>query len=93
MRVKACASGMDGTRFYMANQGQGSAGVIGDSRSTLGNRPTVFEEPAPWSSNFYDTTASTGAPGTPGTARPVRQVYVSPNVRANTNGGTWRRGG
>jgi hypothetical protein len=93
LRVKPGASGYDGSRFYAVNQGQGSAGAIGTSRSTLSNRPTVFEEPAPWSSNFYDTTASTGAPGQPGTAKPVRQVYVSPNVRTNTNGGTWRRGG
>ena len=93
LRVKPGASGFNGARYFAINQGQGAAGAIGSSRSTLGNRPTVFEEPAPWTSQFYDTTAATGAPGHPGSARPVRQVYVSPNVKTNTNGGTWRRGG
>lgn len=93
LRRKAGAGGYDGSRYYAENQGQGALGAIGQSRSTLNNRPTVFDEPPPWSSNFYDTTQSTGDPGVAGNYSPPSQVYVSPNVRTNSNGGTWRRGG
>lgn len=93
LRQKAGAGGLDGTRFYMENQGQGSLGAIGKSRGQRNHRPTVFTEPAPWSANYYDTTASTGTPDQPGTAQPYTDVYVSPNVSPNTNGGTWRQGG
>jgi hypothetical protein len=82
---------LSGTRFTLKTpvfvpQNDG----FGKARRSQRNRPTVFAEPAPWSSQFYDTTPATGSPDDPGTPAVVQNVYVSPVVpRANN----WRRGG
>lgn len=83
---------LNGTRYYAegppafidAGQGQyGIARLIGDKTK----RPVSFTEPAPWTSQFYDTTESAGtadAPG-PGGQAPAA-VYVSPDPgRAGIN--------
>ena len=62
----------------------------GTARTHQRNRPTIFTEPAPWTANFYDTTAATGGPDTPGTPAAVQNVYVSPAATRRTS---WRRGG
>jgi hypothetical protein len=91
LRRKAGAGGYDGSRYYAPNTGMGAPGAVGKSRDQK-KRPTIWVEPAPWSANQYDTTAGSGTPNVPGNVTPVTQVYVSPDVRTNTNGGTWRRG-
>lgn len=84
-----------GWRFYMAPGGQfgggyhpGAYGLVRAAGPR--HRPTVFAEPAPWSSTYYDTTGSTGSPAVPGTGgQQLAGVYLSPDVpRAS-----WRRGG
>jgi hypothetical protein len=73
---------LDGRRFYQQpdtelNQG-GAYGHYGARQNVL-HRPTVFSEPAPWSAQFYDTTAETGSPDVPGASSQVVQaVHVSP---------------
>jgi hypothetical protein len=82
---------LSGTRFTLkppvfVPQGDG----FGKARRSQRNRPTVFAEPAPWSAQFYDTTAATGGPDDPGTPATVRNIHVSPAVQRANN---WRRGG
>ena len=84
---------LDGIRFSLSppilvpqRSGYGTA------RTRQGNRPTIFEEPPPWSARFYDTTAATGGPDQAGTAAPVAAVYVSPSVPRG-QGRSYRRGG
>lgn len=81
---------LNGQRYYAAgppaflNGGQGQFGV---SRLRGGKRPVSFTEPAPWTSNFYDTTGSVGTtdnPGTPSQAPDL--VYVSPQAPRASNG-------
>jgi hypothetical protein len=82
---------LDGTRFYQVpdtelNQG----GDYGRYRKSHPSRPTVFQEPAPWSAGYYDTSDSVGGPDTPGSGSQVwDSVYTSPEV-ARTS---YRRGG
>lgn len=79
---------LNGQRYYAQGQndqfwnaGQGDYGVArlrgGDVK-----RPVSFTEPAPWTSNFYDTTDSVGTPDqpndTPGQAPDM--VYISPTT-------------
>jgi hypothetical protein len=60
------------------NAGMGDYGIGRIQGSGVG-RPVGFTQPAPWSSNFYDTTDSVGTPTTPGTnAQSPDMVYVSP---------------
>ena len=83
---------LNGTRYYaegppvegLANAGQGAYGV---SRLRGPNhRPVAFNEPAPWSSQYYDTTASVGTPDAPGPGGQAPQaVYVSPDVPRGLN--------
>jgi hypothetical protein len=74
---------LNGTRYYATgapefpNAGMGAYGVE-RLRGPL-HRPTMFAEPAPWSAQYYDTTASVGTPDSPGTAsQSPDMVYVSP---------------
>jgi hypothetical protein len=83
---------LNGTRYYAegppvaVNAGQGSYGV---SRLRGPNhRPVYFNEPSPWTSQFYDTTASVGTPDAPGPGgQAPNAVYTSPEVsRAGLTG-------
>lgn len=80
------ATGQD-TQFW--NAGQGDFGIARLEGS--GNkRPVSFTQPAPWSSQFYDTTASVGTTDDPNTtpAQQVNAVYVSPGgLRASNSTG------
>lgn len=77
---------LGGQRYYATGQeqqfmnaGQGQYG-IGRLSGPL-HRPTVFQEPAPWSTNYYDTTASVGTTDAPGTGgQAPNMVYVSPHA-------------
>lgn len=52
------------------------------------HRPTIFREPGPWASRFYDTTASTGTPDNRGSnAHMVDAVHVSSQVAPRRNRG------
>lgn len=75
---------LNGQRYYaegapaFVNAGQGN---YGDAR-LMGpqHRPTVFAQPAPWSAQYYDTTADTGTYDAPGpSSQVVEASYVSPN--------------
>jgi hypothetical protein len=78
---------LNGTRYYeegppvagLANAGQGAYGI---SRLRGPNhRPVYFNEPAPWTSQYYDTTASVGTPDNPGAGGQQPQaIYVSPET-------------
>jgi hypothetical protein len=84
---------LDGNRYYTEPQGMAEGdqgGAYGKARRSQRHRPTIFAEPAPWTSEYYDTTADAGDPRTPGrNGQVVSQVHVSP--RAARRG--WRRRG
>jgi hypothetical protein len=81
---------LSGQRYYGTGQqdqfwngGQGNYGI---ERQRGGKRPVSFTEPAPWTSNFYDTTSEVGtadAPGTP--TQGGQQIYVSPSAGRASN--------
>ena len=87
---------LNGQRYYAAGQqdafmngGQGGYGTARQLGS--GNkRPVGFTQPAPWTANFYDTTASVGTSDNPN-ATPDQQpaaVYTSPGgLRARNSTG------
>lgn len=76
---------LSGQRYYATGQqaefwnaGQGDYGI---GRQRGGKRPVAFQEPGPWTANFYDTTSEVGttdAPGTPGQSPDM--VYTSPSA-------------
>lgn len=73
---------LSGQRFYATGQneqfwngGQGDYGIARQNGSKH-KRPVAFQEPAPWTANFYDTTAGV-EDGTTGQA--PQAVYVSPS--------------
>jgi hypothetical protein len=81
---------LNGQRYYATGAPQflnAGMGQYGAARLAGPNhRPTMFQEPAPWSANYYDTTAEVGtpaAPGTPGQAPGL--VYVSPSAGRASN--------
>lgn len=84
---------LNGQRYYAAGQadqfwnaGQGDLGI---ARERGNKRPVSFTQPAPWASNFYDTTDSVGTTDSPGTSTQVPQsVYYSPSAgrASNTTG-------
>lgn len=82
---------LDGSRYYVTGQqgqflnaGQGAYGQV--RLAGPRHRPTVFTEPAPWSTNFYDTTASVGTPDAPGPGgQSPSMVYVSPEPGRASN--------
>ena len=86
---------LNGQRYYaegtselgFSNAGGGQYG--GNPRSSIQSRPTIFQQPAPWSAQFYDTTESVGTYDSPGSSSQVAQsVFVSPQPpRANYAGG------
>jgi hypothetical protein len=81
---------LSGQRYYGTGQqdqfwnaGQGNYGI---ERQRGGKRPVAFTEPAPWTTNFYDTTSEVGtsdAPGTP--TQGGQQIYVSPSAGRASN--------
>ena len=87
---------LNGQRYYAAGQagqflngGQGEYGIARQLGS--GNkRPVGFTQPAPWTANFYDTTASVGTTDDPN-ASPEQQpsaIYTSPGgLRASNSTG------
>lgn len=83
---------LNGTRYYGTGQGSeflnAGQGQYGQARlAGPRHRPTVFAEPAPWSANYYDTTASVGTPLSPGDASQAPDlVYVSPQAGRASNG-------
>lgn len=87
---------LNGQRYYATGQdsqfwnaGQGSYGV-GRLEGNGNKRPVGFTQPAPWSSQFYDTTASVGTVDDPNTSptQQVSAVYVSPGgLRASNSTG------
>lgn len=78
---------LNGQRYYASGQetqfwnaGQGNYGI---ARERGGRRPVSFQEPAPWTANFYDTTGQIqdGATG-----QAPQSVYVSPGGGRAGNG-------
>jgi hypothetical protein len=89
---------LSGQRYYGTGQqdqfwnaGQGNYGIE-RTRGAGNKRPVSFTEPAPWTSNFYDTTSEVGTSDAPGTPTQGGQaVYVSPTTGRASNS-TGRRG-
>lgn len=81
---------LNGQRYYAEGQsdqffnaGQGDYGI---AREYGGKRPVGFTEPAPWTSNFYDTTDTVGTVDNPGTpTQAPDMVYVSPSTGRASN--------
>ncbi|MGH7240543.1 MAG: hypothetical protein ACREHG_10860 [Candidatus Saccharimonadales bacterium] len=83
---------LEGLRYYAdADQFTTQGGSYGIAREQGPNhRPTTFAEPAPWTTNYYDTTDSVGTADSPGSGgQSPNAVYVSPEVPRQT----YRRGG
>jgi hypothetical protein len=87
---------LNGQRYYATGQsqqfenaGQGQYGIARLEGSGV-KRPVSFTQPAPWSSNFYDTTNSVGTTDDPN-ATPEQQpnaIYYSPGgLRASNSTG------
>jgi hypothetical protein len=78
---------LSGQRYYTTGQdqqfwnaGQGNYGIE-RQRGSGRKRPVSFTEPAPWTSNFYDTTSEVGTSDNPGTpTQAPSAVYVSPGT-------------
>jgi hypothetical protein len=70
---------LNGQRYYAAGQGDqfGNAGQgeYGQARKGGGKRPVAFTEPAPWTSQYYDTTSGVESASA---QQAPSQVYVSP---------------
>jgi hypothetical protein len=91
----ARGAALSGQRYYATGQrdqfGNAGQGDYGIARERGGKRPVSFTEPAPWSTNYYDTTDSVGTADTPGTnTQAPNQVYYSPSSgrAVNTTGRT-----
>jgi hypothetical protein len=87
---------LNGQRYYATGQqdqfwnaGQGSYG-LGRLQGSGNKRPVSFTQPAPWTANYYDTTASVGTADDPN-QNPAQQpdsVYTSPGgLRASNSTG------
>jgi hypothetical protein len=81
----------DGTRYFQSpdtgvgNQGGAYGRTI---RGQQRHRPTIYREPSPMNSRFYDTTAETGTPSRKGAHTQIaNSVLVSPQVPARRNRG------
>ena len=81
----ARGASLNGTRYYAegppvaVNAGLGSYGIA-RLRGDKTRRPVSFTEPAPWTGQFYDTTASVGTADAPGQPGQVPQnIHVSPD--------------
>jgi hypothetical protein len=87
---------LNGQRYYATGQetqfwnaGQGDYGIA-RQRGEGNKRPVAFTQPAPWTANYYDTTASVGTATDPN-QNPAQQpssVYTSPGgLRASNSTG------
>jgi hypothetical protein len=87
---------LNGQRYYATGQetqfwnaGQGEFGIE-RLRGSGNKRPVGFTQPAPWTANYYDTTASVGTTTDPN-ATPEQQpqaIYYSPGgLRASNSTG------
>ncbi len=79
---------LNGQRYYATGQidqffnaGQGDYGIE-RARGAGNKRPVSFTEPAPWTSQFYDTTDDVENQSAP---QAVNQVYVSPSAGRASN--------
>jgi hypothetical protein len=79
---------LNGQRYYATGQatqfwnaGQGDYGI---ARASGGDhkRPVSFQQPAPWTANFYDTTQGVADETT---AQAPNMIYVSPTTGRATN--------
>jgi hypothetical protein len=77
---------LSGQRYYATGQsgafwnaGQGDYGI---ARERGGKRPVSFTEPAPWTTDFYDTTAGVAGQST---GQSPSTVYVSPSAGRASN--------
>lgn len=75
---------LNGQRYYASGQDEqflsAGHGSYGAARRSGGKRPVSFTHPAPWSSQYYDTTAEAGTADSPNTS-PAQQpsaIYTSP---------------
>jgi hypothetical protein len=83
---------LSGQRYYGTGQndqfwnaGQGNYGIE-RVRGAGNKRPVAFQEPGPWTANFYDTTSEVGTSDAPGTPTQGGQaVYVSPSAGRASN--------
>jgi hypothetical protein len=84
---------LNGQRYYATGQsdqfwnaGQGDFGIA-RQRGAGNKRPVSFTQPAPWTANYYDTTASVGTNEDPNTqpAQQAQAVYTSPGGLRATN--------
>lgn len=70
---------LSGQRYYATGQQtefwNGGSGEYGQARKAGGKRPVSFTEPAPWTSQFYDTTEQMQGGQSP---QAPAAVYVSP---------------
>lgn len=87
---------LNGQRYYATGQsdqfwnaGQGSYGIA-RQRGAGNKRPVSFTQPAPWTAQFYDTTAGVGTQDSPN-PNPAQQpsaIYTSPGgMRASNRTG------
>ena len=82
---------LNGDRLYLEQSlqvsGLGQGGAFGKARRTQRHRPTIFNEPAPRTGRFYDTSANSGGPSLPGSNTQVfESVHVSPRARRPQGG-------
>jgi len=83
---------LNGQRYYATGQGDqfGNAGMgeYGQARKGGPKRPVSFTEPAPWTSQYYDTTAGVQDGSA---SQAAAQVYISP-ASGRASNSTGRRG-
>ena len=87
---------LNGQRYYATGQqdqfwnaGQGDFGIE-RLRGSGNKRPVSFTQPAPWTANYYDTTASVGTADNPNQSpgQQPQAIYTSPGgLRASNSTG------
>jgi hypothetical protein len=77
---------LNGQRYYSTGQeeqfGNAGMGEYGRARKAGGKRPVSFTEPAPWTSQFYDTTEQVQSSSQ---SQAPAAVYVSPSAGRASN--------
>lgn len=82
---------LSGQRYYATGQNDefldARQGQFGIERERGRKRPVSFTQPAPWASQFYDTTESVGTATDPGTpTQAPNMIYMSPSAGRAGNG-------